>query len=302
MPQYLHYDVFTDKPFEGNQLAVFPDARGLSAERMQTITHEMNFSECTFLLPAETTGTDMRMRIFTPGAELPMAGHPTIGTTFALADTGVIRAGAERYVFGLGIGPTPVELTWKGQHLTFAWMDQQRPEFREPASPAHDILRAIGLDAAARHAGGLPIQEVSCGVPFLYVPLASRAEVDRAEADTAALTRLESAFERGHTGVFLFSIEEAGGGATVYSRMFAPGMGVPEDPATGGASGPLGCYLVAHQVVPASGWLDMVSLQGVRMRRPSRVHMRIHARAPDQIARVQVGGQAVRVGSGVIDA
>ena len=109
--RYLHYDVFTDRLFEGNQLAVFPDGRGLSAAQMQAITREMNFSECTFVLPAETPGTDVRMRIFTPGSELPMAGHPTIGTTFALAHEGVIEAGRARWVFGLGVGPTPVELT-----------------------------------------------------------------------------------------------------------------------------------------------------------------------------------------------
>src|SRR5213592_1456701 len=111
--RYLHYDVFTDTMFEGNQLAVFHDARGLSTEQMQAITKEMNFSECTFILPPEKAGTDVRMRIFTPGTELPMAGHPTIGSTFALAELGVITAGADSFVFGLGVGPTKVELTWE---------------------------------------------------------------------------------------------------------------------------------------------------------------------------------------------
>src|SRR5262245_42590663 len=104
--RYLHYDVFTDTPFEGNQLAVFSDARGLSAQQMQTLAREMNFSESTFILPSETPGTDIRMRIFTPGAELPMAGHPTVGSTFALAHDQVIAPGRDRFVFGLGIGPT----------------------------------------------------------------------------------------------------------------------------------------------------------------------------------------------------
>ena len=139
--RYLHYDVFTDRMFEGNQLAVFPDARGLSTAQMQTLTREMNFSESTFVLPAEAPGTDIRMRIFTPGAELPMAGHPTIGTTFALAHLGVIPAGKDRWVFGLGVGPTPVELTWKGSALDFAWMDQRPPEYREPVSRA-EVIRA----------------------------------------------------------------------------------------------------------------------------------------------------------------
>ena len=300
MSAYLHYDVFTSQPFEGNQLAIFPDARGMSAELMQTLAREMNFSESTFLLPAEVAGTDIRMRIFTPGGELPMAGHPTIGTTFALADTGVIRPGTERFVFGLGIGPTSVELVWRGQRLDFAWMDQRTPVFRDPASPDADILRAIGLDAAAR-APGLPIQEISCGVPWVYVPLASRIEVDKAEPDLPALRSLKSAFADGHNAVFLFALEPAGSEVTVYSRMFAPGLGVTEDPATGGASGPLGCYLVAHELVPESAWPTMESLQGVKMLRPSRIHMRITARAPQAITRVQVGGQAVKVGTGTID-
>jgi trans-2,3-dihydro-3-hydroxyanthranilate isomerase len=299
MTAYLHYDVFTSTPFEGNQLAIFTDARGMTAERMQTIAREMNFSESTFLLPAETAGTDIRMRIFTPGGELPMAGHPTIGTTFALADTGIIRPGQERFVFGLGIGPTPVELTWQGQRLQFAWMDQQTPVFREPASPASGILTAIGLHRDSL-ADGLPIEEISCGVPYICVPLVSREAVDAAEPNLATLRRLRSAFGDGHNAVFLFAVEPEGSDVTVYSRMFAPGLGVPEDAATGSASGPLGCYLAAHELVPAARWTDMVSLQGVKMQRPSRIHIRISARAPQAVTRVQVGGQAVKVGEGRI--
>src|SRR5215831_2867615 len=130
--RYLHYDVFTDHLFGGNQLAVFLDGRGLPADTMQAIAKEMNFSETTFVLPAETPGTDVRMRIFTPAEELPMAGHPTIGTTFALARSGVIEPGRERIVFGLGIGPTLIALTWRRDQLTFAWMTQQKPTFGEP--------------------------------------------------------------------------------------------------------------------------------------------------------------------------
>jgi trans-2,3-dihydro-3-hydroxyanthranilate isomerase len=296
MTRYFHYDVFTSTRFEGNQLAIFPDARGMSAEHMQTLAREMNFSESTFLLPPETPDTDIRMRIFTPGGELPMAGHPTIGTTFALADSGVIRRGAGRFVFGLGVGPTPVELTWEGERLAFAWMDQQAPEFRSPAAEEARILRAIGLDAGALRAGS-PIQEISCGVPYICVPLASRADVDRAEPDLAALRALPESFADGHHAVFLFSLEPEGSDATIYSRMFAPGVGVPEDAATGSATGPAGCYLVAHQLVPPARWGNMVSLQGVKMQRPSRIHIRITG----AIDRVQVGGRAVRVGEGSIE-
>src|SRR5579864_8718884 len=119
--RYLHYDVFTGHLFGGNQLAVFLDGRGLAAETMQAIAKEMNFSETTFVLPPERTDTDMRVRIFTPGEELPMAGHPTIGTTFALARTGVLGPDRGGVVFGLGVGPTPVSLTWNGGDLSFAW-------------------------------------------------------------------------------------------------------------------------------------------------------------------------------------
>src|SRR6185295_2461260 len=122
--RYLHYDVFTDRLFGGNQLAVVLDGRGLSTETMQAIAKEMNFSETTFVLPPESSGTDVRLRIFTPGDELPMAGHPTIGTTFALARTGVIERGRHDFVFGCGIGPVPVTMTWKGDNLGFVWMMQ----------------------------------------------------------------------------------------------------------------------------------------------------------------------------------
>jgi trans-2,3-dihydro-3-hydroxyanthranilate isomerase len=298
--RYLHYDVFTDRRFEGNQLAIFPDARGLSPEQMQTLAKEMNFSESTFVLPAEAAGTDARMRIFTPGAELPMAGHPTIGTTFALAGEGVITAGRERWVFGLGVGPTPVELTWQGGALDFAWMDQRPPDCREPASPRADVIRAAGVDPAAVDATGLPVQEISCGVPFLFVPVSTRAAVDAAEPDPAVSRRLASAFPGNHIGVFVFSTEKVDADVTAYSRMFASGQGIAEDPATGGASGPLGCYLVQHKLV-ADPSRDMVSLQGVKMGRPSRIHMRIAQQASGEITRVQVGGKAVRVGEGVVD-
>jgi trans-2,3-dihydro-3-hydroxyanthranilate isomerase len=299
--RYLHYDVFTDTPFEGNQLAVFTDARGLAVPQMQALAREMNFSESTFILPSETPGTDIRMRIFTPGAELPMAGHPTIGSTFALAHDQVIAAGRERFVFGLGVGPTPVELTWHGDTLDFALMDQRPPDFRTPASPPHDIIKAVGLDPAAVDRTHLPIEEISCGNPFIFVPCATRADVDAAEPDMAGMRALKSAFPSNHIGVFFFSTEAVDSDVTAYSRMFAPGLGVAEDPATGSASGPLGAYLVKHKLVAPDRARDMVSLQGVAMGRPSRIHMTITSDAHGTITRVQVGGKAVRIGAGEIE-
>jgi trans-2,3-dihydro-3-hydroxyanthranilate isomerase len=294
---YLHLDVFTEHRFEGNQLAVFPDGRGLDTKTMQTIAREINFSETTFVLPPEQNGTDVRMRIFTPGAELPMAGHPTIGSTFALGHLGVIAKDRNDFVFGLGVGPTRVEMTWQHGSLDFAWMDQRPPESREPVVSVDDVTKAVGVRRTAV-APGLPIEEITCGLPYLCLPLASRAAVDSAEPDITALRQLRSAFGADHIGVFLFTTEPTEPGVTAYSRMFAPGLGVPEDPATGSASGPLGCYLVKHGIVKGDHASRIVSWQGVRMGRPSRIHISIATDGGGQITRVQVGGKAVLVAEG----
>lgn len=296
---YLHLDVFTARGLEGNQLAVLTDARGLETELMQAIAREMNFSETTFILPPERGDTDVRMRIFTPRAELLMAGHPTIGSAFALAHTGALTSDRDHLVFGLGVGPTRVELSWSDGMLVFAWMDQPLPDVRPPAASLDEVLAATGADRSAYAATGLPIEEISCGVPYLMLPLASRAAVDAAAPDLSALDTLPSAFG-GHTGVYLFSTERAGDDATVYSRMFAGGLGIAEDPATGSACGPLGAYLVRHEVVSGEAARKMVVLQGVSMGRPSRIHVAMTEDPTGAITRVQVGGQAVVVAEGTL--
>lgn len=297
--RYLHLDVFTNRLFGGNQLAVIVDARGLSSETMQAIAKEMNFSETTFVLPPERPDTDARMRIFTPGDELPMAGHPTVGSTFALAQTGVIAPGREQFVFGLGIGPVPVSLTWNEQNLTFVWMTQPTPAFWDPIANKAGAAAALGLPEAAVTGTGLPVQVVSCGVPFLFVPLATRRAVDSAVVDRNALAALMAEVEGRPNGIFLFSTERGGDKATVYSRMFAPDLGVAEDPATGIASGPLGCYLLRHRVVSPEKARAMLNLQGVKMGRPSYIHVSIGADDGD-IRSVRVGGEAVLAGEGTL--
>ncbi|MEI6670005.1 MAG: PhzF family phenazine biosynthesis protein [Acidobacteriota bacterium] len=298
--RYLHLDVFTNRPFGGNQLAVFTRAEGLSTEQMQAIANEMAFSESTFILPAERDDTDIRMRIFTPGREMPMAGHPTIGSAFGLALDGTIPAGQKRWVFGLNIGPTPVDIDWDGARPSFAWMTQRLPEFGTVVFDVGGVADAIGLSADDIGLGSLRVQEVSCGVPFVFIPLATRAAVDRAVPNAAAISVLCARHHLNAEAVFLFSSEQAGDGATVYSRMFWPGAGVTEDPATGSASGPLGCYLVRHGVVPPTQANAITSLQGARMGRPSWVHVFIGTSAEGDITRVQVGGEAVLVGEGEI--
>jgi trans-2,3-dihydro-3-hydroxyanthranilate isomerase len=296
MLRYLHLDVFTDRPFEGNQLAVFPEPHGLNTELMQRIAKEMAFSETTFIFPPERGG-DVRMRIFTPGEELPMAGHPTIGSTFALAIEGVIPNGRDRFVFELGVGPTPVSLEWGAAELEFAWMTQGLPTFGAVVTDRDAFAAAVGL-AARDLIEGLPVQSVSCGVPFLFVPLATRAAVDEAAIDRKALAKCADAAGVGDLPVFFFTQERSGEGTeTVYSRMLAPGFGIAEDPATGGASGPLGSYLLHHRLVTPETARRMLSLQGVAMGRPSRIHISIDSDG-DRITRVRVGGVSVLVGRG----
>ena len=295
--RYLHYDVFTDTALEGNQLAVFPEPAGLTTEKMQAITREMNFSECTFIFPPEAPGTDVRMRIFTPGEELPMAGHPTIGSTFALAHEGVIEPGRQGFVFGLGVGPTPVSLEWKGNELDFAWMTQKTPSFGSEVTDRAAFARAIGVPA--EDLSGPAPQVVSCGVPFLFAALVSRAAVDRVSVDPAGYRAACRGAGIDELPLFIFTADTDGSrsGEAVYSRMLAPGFGIAEDPATGGASGPLGCYLFRHNLIDRARLAHAVSLQGVQMKRPSRIHISIDT-AGDEITRVRVGGRSVLVGDG----
>jgi trans-2,3-dihydro-3-hydroxyanthranilate isomerase len=291
--RYLQYDVFTDRPLTGNQLAVFLDTAGLATETMAAMTRETNFSEATFVFPAERAGTDIRLRIFGRGGEMPFAGHPVIGSTFALADDGVIAAGTKAFTFGLNIGPTLVELEWSGSRLGFAWMTQQPPAFGPSLPDPARLAAAYGLPPEAV-LPKVPVQEVNCGSAFFMLPLRTRAAVDQAAIDTRAVGAVFEAAGITRRGVFIFSPEPGADGATVYSRM----IGAMEDAATGSASGPLGAYLVRHGIVPVASAGAIVSAQGVKMNRPSRVHIRIDAESPERITRVRVGGASVLVGEG----
>jgi trans-2,3-dihydro-3-hydroxyanthranilate isomerase len=292
---YLHYDVFTDGALTGNQLAVFTNPGGLTTDDMARITREMNYSECTFIQPPEQAGTDIRLRIFCPDGEMPFAGHPVIGSTFAAAHEGLAKPGQARVTFGLGLGPTPVDLDWKGPELASAWMTQQLPKYGPTLDARDRVASVLGIDAAAIRSGA-PIQEISCGLPFLYVPLTSRADVDQCVLDVRAGNALFKEARLASAGIFVFSTEPADAEATAYSRMLGFDR---EDPATGSASGPLGCYLVRYGLVPPDRAGRIVSRQGVKMNRPSRVHIRI-AGTPDTITDVKVGGASVLVGDGRI--
>jgi trans-2,3-dihydro-3-hydroxyanthranilate isomerase len=293
--------VFTDRAFGGNPLGVFPNGRNLADETMQAIAKEFNLSEVTFVLPPDDPACDYRVRIFTPDKELPMAGHPTVGTAFVLAREHIIgpgEGGGElRVTFEEGVGPIPVRIEYEAGEPVYAEMRQPPPTF----GPRLDDRRAVAemLSLAEEDVDAeLPVEVVSCGVPFLYVPLRSLEAARRARARADLIERV------GGDGVprevFVFTREVEHEGSTVHSRMFAPGLGITEDPATGAASGPLGSYLVRHGVVPGGPSVEIVSEQGIEMGRPSFVRIRIE-REGEQITGVRVGGRCHYMGEGFLE-
>jgi trans-2,3-dihydro-3-hydroxyanthranilate isomerase len=301
--RYHLVDVFTDRAFGGNQLAVFTNGRGVPADLMQSIARELNLAETTFVLPPEDPDNDFHVRIFTPAAELPMAGHPTVGTAFVLAREQMIeRSGNFASTrFEEGVGVIPVNLTYAGDEPGFIWMTQPGPRFG-PEYPNREVIAHMLSLAPESIDANLPVEVVSCGVPFLYVPVTSLKAVRGIKLRTDVWERALKDFVA--TGVFVFTREVETQGATVHSRMFAPGIGIGEDPATGAASGPLGCYLVRHGLVPsgseASPTARIVSEQGLEMGRPSFIHIEID-QEEGQITGVRVGGQVVYIGEGALE-
>ena len=296
--RYLHLDVFTDRLFEGNQLAVFPDARGIDERWMQPLAREMAFSETVFMLPPVTASAEKRLRIFTPGRELPMAGHPTIGSAFVWAQAHAGGAMPSSIVFDLGVGPLQIPLEWQGGALRFAWMHQPKPVFSAPIDRRGAAALAEALHLPASTTFAAPPRIVSSGVPYLFAPLTSEADVDAGVPDALRLSALFAAIGHAETGVFLFA-RSARTEAQLYSRMFAPAFGVQEDPATGSASGPLGAYALEHGLVTADEARALVSLQGVKMGRPSYVHIGV-AGAAGRIEGVKIGGTSRFVAEGLL--
>lgn len=285
--------------FGGNPLAVFLDGRGVSDKQMQALAREMNLSETTFILPPADPANDFRVRIFTPGRELPMAGHPTIGTAFVLAREKMIKTSGDIVTIRLEekVGLIPVRLEMKSGVPDKIWMTQPRPAFGPVFSNAAAVAEVLGIDSADIRSD-LPIEVVSCGLPFLFVPVRDLATMKRLSFNRDLSHRALASL--GVSEVFAFAMEVENPGSTVHSRMFAPELGVPEDPATGSASGPLGSYLVRYGVVRATPKVSIVSEQGIEMGRPSFIHIEITQEA-NEITEVKVGGQTVFVGSGEIE-
>jgi trans-2,3-dihydro-3-hydroxyanthranilate isomerase len=299
--KYLHLDVFTDRAFTGNQLFVFLQPQGLAVETMHALTRESNLSECTFVFPPEQAGTDHRVRIFTRNGETPFAGHPTIGTAFALANAGTIKAGTARTVFGLGAGPTLIDFEWEGPRLKFAWMTQQKPTFGKTIPDAASLAAALGVDAAALAVSNAPPQEVYSGSTFIIVPMTTRKAVDAAVLDRSKMDQVLTAAGVPRRGIYIFTTEAATDGADAYSRLLG-GAGAIEDPATGSAAGPAGCFAIKYGFVPMTKSQHVVFLQGVLVGRPSRIHVNVSASdgASRDVTGVKVGGQSVVVGEGSV--
>ena len=272
--RYIVADVFTDTPLQGNQLAVFTDGRGLPAGQMQRAARELNLSETVFFLPPEQDG-DLRIRIFTPASELPFAGHPVLGSAFLAGE--LLGTSAVRLETGAGV--VPVELQRRGEQIVSGRMEQPIPDWTPYEHPDR-LLAALGVAGS-----GLPVEAYRNGPRHVFVALDGEAAVTALRPDLGALADL------GEIGVSCF----AGGGARWKTRMFAPGLGVPEDPATGSAAGPLAIHLARHG---RTGFGEEIEIrQGAEIGRPSVLYARVDG-SPQRIERVLVGGSAVVVARG----
>jgi trans-2,3-dihydro-3-hydroxyanthranilate isomerase len=276
--RYRVVDVFTTEPLEGNPLAVFPDASGIDAGLMQKIARELNLSETVFVFPATQPGCAAKLRIFTPAAELKFAGHPTIGTAFVLMDEGVISGSPAQFILEEGVGPVPIRVEPGDRPLI--WLTTPPISFGRSYDPAL-CARAIGL--GTKDLLDLKPEVVSAANPAVFIAVRDKTAVDRARIDSAALAEINRS-ESGPLLVFVFAATTEG----AYSRLFAPDHGVPEDPATGSATGPLAAFMVRHGLVSSAAGTRFISEQGVKMGRRSLLH--VHIRGDKGSEGIDVGG------------
>ncbi len=293
-------DVFTEHTFGGNPLAVFPDATHLPTDLMQKIAREMNLSETVFLGPPETASGTARVRIFTPAVEVPFAGHPTVGSAIFLAAQGMGRppkSGVATLVLEENVGPVPVEVRFEDGRPVFArFTTAIPPEHRRCPLGREELAALVGLQPEELDPEGFAPEMVSCGLPYLIVPVRTLEAIRRAALD---LGHWRSTVADGWAHhVYLVCPEAEQDGVDWHVRMFAPGSGVPEDPATGSAAAALGGYLAA-----ADGRDDATMAwtveQGAEMGRPSLLHVEA-VRAGGATTAVRVGGSAVAVHQGTM--
>ena len=297
--RYIIADVFTDRAFTGNPLAIFPDARGLNSEEMQVIAKEMNLSETTFVLPATDLKAQYRLRIFTPLAELPLAGHPVVGTFYVLAARGSFQLvdGSNRIFQECGAGVLPVDIHVQEGNVEQVVMTQSPPRFFDEYYDRELLADSVGLAADQLLPDGLPAQLVSTAVPQLMVPARALRNLEKIEVNPVKMRRVLQ--ETKSDCFMIFTQECIQPESTVHARMFAPSLGVAEDPATGSAAGALGAYLVRHGIVAAEPTVRILVEQGYEMGRPSAIHVEVDSVA-ERPVEVRVGGQAVEVAEGIL--
>jgi len=299
--RFVIADVFTERQFGGNQLAVFTDGEGLNTETMQNIAREMNYSETTFLLPPRNGG-DYHVRIFTPAQELPFAGHPIVGTGFVIVSEGLKPLGQRSTELRLetGVGQVPVSVATKDNRPGHTRMTQPLPEVRGVFSDLDRLASALGIEASCIRSTGLPVETIFNGIATTIVPVDSLATISRLELNGSALSAISKEVQ-GET-VLIFTRETVEPESTVHCRVAAPGAGVVEDAATGSANGPLGFYLVRHRLVEPKPTTLILSEQGYEMKRPSKLHIEVdldHSNA-SRVTAVRVGGGVVISGRGEI--
>lgn len=300
--RFVIADVFTEAQFGGNQLAVFTDGSGLDAETMQNIAREMNYSETTFLFPPEQGG-DYRVRIFTPGQELPFAGHPLVGTANVVVSERMKRWSEPLTPVTLetGVGPIHVEVRTEAGQTGRTTMTQPLPVVRSVYSNTEALARALSLDPSQLGYSGLPVETIFNGIAVMIVPIKSRSAIEAIKLDGGALERISN--EVGASTVLAFTRETVLPGSTVHCRVFAPAAGVGEDAATGSANGPLGFYLVRHNLVEHQSTTRIISEQGFEMKRPSLLYIDVDVdvdSASSEVTAVRVGGGVVISGRGEI--
>ncbi len=283
-PTFYIVDVFAEEKYAGNQLAVVRGGGDLPDDTLQKIASEMNYSETTFIISEEERDGGYDVRIFTPEEEIPFAGHPTLGTAFVLRQE-ILASPVERLTLNLGAGRIPVTF---GDVL---WMEQLPPTFGDTLDPAL-AARALGLDASDIRED-YPVQEVSTGLPFVVAPLKSLDVLKRCRLDGDAFAGLVEEMEA--RSILVFAPEPHEEGNDLSARMFAPALGVPEDPATGSANGCLAGYLVEHRYLGTNS-IDVRVEQGYEIRRPSLLYLQ--ARRSDAGISVSVGGKVQMVARG----
>jgi trans-2,3-dihydro-3-hydroxyanthranilate isomerase len=301
--QFHTADVFTDKLYGGNPLGVIPDARGLTDAQMLSITREFNYSETTFVLPPSDPTNTRQLRLFTPARELPFAGHPTVGTAFVLAATQQIPLSGDEteIIFEEGVGPVPVTIRSKGGIPFFTQLTAAKlPEIGAAPPTVSRLAEVLSLpESDLVSDDAIEPEAISCGIPFLFIPVKEPATLAR----IAVNRQLWEAALKGYWApeMFVFSTDDWSGifeGGHIYARMFAPGLGIGEDPATGSACAALAGFL-GFRSEQRTGKLRWTVDQGVEMGRPSRLDVEVDLEK-GQVRAIRVGGSSVLVSSGVL--